>query len=279
MRFWWNRNRKKKSQETQRSDQFITENELMKLVDTSADLLDAGQPKEAKKLCLELIKIFPDCAEAWSNLAFAELQLGDNKAAATAAERSLSLEPLSAIAWHNLGEAYQNMEMPEKALHYNNRSLTIDAQNAVSWGGRGAALMKLERYEEAEACFEKALTINPDFEIAKLNKEVSHLFADTKSRDLLLITLGIAIHYSEGKLGQNVILSEVQRFVASYRDQLDHSLIRSFDCFAQMNIKNQLPFVVYFCHINYLLAHIIGDSDLLKLCSSRLEKAKAVFNI
>ena len=249
--------------------------DLGTLVNKSVDCLDAGKPLEAKKLCLKAIELSPECAEAWSNLSFAELQLQNPKVALKAAEKAISIKPLQATAWHNLGESYLRLHMPEKSLHCNNRALTLDQALPEIWEGKGNALVLLKRYIEAVACFDKALTLNPNRVTARINREVALLLSDPHKKKLLMTAVGISIKLSQGELEPLALHSTLSRLICS-DSAFDKDLVRSFDFFAQLNIREKKPTIVTFCLVNKVLATILKDKDLVKLCSDRCMEAENI---
>jgi tetratricopeptide (TPR) repeat protein len=251
---------------------------LEELINASADLLDAGEAGQARVLSLRAIEIDPKCYQAWSNLAFAEIQRGELKAAEQAAKRAISIDPTYATAWHNLGEAYMRMGLAEKSFECNNRALTLAPGVAIFWLGKGTALMAMERYGEAVACFDKAISLNPQMTPAKLNREVSMLLSKPEMRKLLYVALGLAIEYSEGKINDKLLNEKLMAYFVP-NTAFSTELIRSFDYFAQSNIQMGKPFIIHFCQINLTLSLLLKDAELPRLCMRTLTEAQSKFGI
>jgi tetratricopeptide (TPR) repeat protein len=247
---------------------------LEELVNAAADMLDAGDPERAMALSRRAIDLNPDCAEAWSNLSFAGIQLNDLKTAEQAALKAVSLAPYLAGGWHNLGEIYLRLGQPDRSLEYNNRALSIDPGPAVYWLGRGTALSALERLTEAVACFDKALSINPRLPGARINREVTFLRSQPERRTLLLTALGIAAQLQDGKMTYEHAGATAKALFRPHPD-FDADLVRSFDYFAQLNIRMGKPVIVCFCQVNFMLAASLGDMALIELCRGTLAEAKS----
>jgi tetratricopeptide (TPR) repeat protein len=248
---------------------------LEELVDASADALQAGGASRGKALALLAIERQADCVKAWTNLSWAELELGDPQAAADAAERALRIDPANAVAWHNLAEAHARAQNWEQALAYNNRALTLDQGPALFWAGRGGALMGLERFTEAVACFDKALAIDPQLGSARANRQIALAQADPARRDLLALAFGIAVQRADGRIGEHDLEPTVLH-VFGGNANYDADLVRSFDAFAEANVGgNATREIVHLCEVNLVLARHLGDRGLAERCQRRLAEAVA----
>jgi len=245
-------------------------------VDQAADLLESGQPEEARDLSLRAIGIDPLCAFAWSNLAFAQLQLEELSAAVTSAQRAVEIDPMHATAWHNLGEAYLRMGDAEKSLTYNNRALTLNPDQPQYWLGKGTALMNLERFPEALSCLDRALALNPKHHGAKLNRDVAWLMADPLRKELFIIILGIAITHRDTPMD---MASALEDLLNSANGILDRQMVLAFDSFSETNIALGKPVVPGFCVANRTLARLLRDPELERICDARLQECKAKFGI
>ncbi|UCH88268.1 MAG: tetratricopeptide repeat protein [Thermoplasmata archaeon] len=75
--------------------------------------------------------------------------------------------------WHERGlEHYQKGEF-EQALVCFERALERNMQDEIIWNDKGHVLRKLGQYPDALKCFNLALKINPDFDNAKRNKQLT----------------------------------------------------------------------------------------------------------
>jgi tetratricopeptide (TPR) repeat protein len=80
--------------------------------------------------------------------------------------------------WHKKGlEAYQQGDM-DGALDNFERALEQNMQDEIIWNDKGHVLRKVGRYDDALKCFNLALKINPNFENARRNKQLT--FEDMK---------------------------------------------------------------------------------------------------
>jgi tetratricopeptide (TPR) repeat protein len=247
---------------------------LEELVNESMRLLDAQEPTKAKALALRAIEREPDTSEAWINLGYAELQLGNLSAALDASSRATRIDPMNPLAWHNLGEAHARMGNGAEALKCNDRALSLDQANALFWLGRGEALGLLERWKEAAASFDKALRLDPSMEAARINRGVMLLRSDPVRDHLLLVTLGAAVQREEGKIDDTTLLN-IALGEAIENSAADEDLVRGFDCFAEVNLqRGEIPeFLKYFCFVNMFLAQYLKNDELIELSTKRWTEA------
>ncbi len=246
---------------------------LRELVDLSADLLEVGRSREARELCLKAIEIDPKCAPAWSNLAFAALQLGEFAAAASAAQKAIEIAPMNATAWHNLGEAHWRMGEASNALTYNNRALSIDSSSPQYWLGRGNALMALERYPESLPCLDRALALDPSNRPAKLNRDVAWLRADARRNSFFLCMLGISASLDDRQRIPEFTAVNLAALAQSEPQILDREFLLAFDSFLQICIASGHPSVVSSCLTGLLVSRLLKDANLEKRMSERFEEA------
>ena len=251
--------------------------DFIDLVNKSLKYLNAHNPKKAKKLCLKAIKLSPDCAEAWNNLSFAEIQLNNPKAALESAQKAISLKPIYPAAWHNCGEAYLLMGKPEDSLQCNNRALTMQRNESAIWKGKAKALINLDRYEEAIACLDKVVSLEPNFPLASRIKDVSCLFNQEEKRELLYKTVEISLECFRGKLSQKKLSVKLAEFVNSNRSNFDRELIKLFDSFAMVNISAKKASIAAFCLVNRMFAEILKYEELMDSCSKTLYAATIMF--
>jgi tetratricopeptide (TPR) repeat protein len=244
------------------------------LVNEAADCLDAHDGARAKVLSQKAVELYPECAIAWGNLAYAEILLGNFQPAFDAAREAVSLNPTFATGWHNLGEACARMSRWEESLTYNERAVTIDPGNALFYLGKGTALAGLERFGEAIESFDKSLALDPLNESVRMNRESAVIRADPTRTKILCTLLGIGHFLKEGKRDASQIPGTILRLFIDHKDDINVDLVRSFDWFARMNISLAKPDIVNFCLLNCALATLVGDADLRRICEERVAEAQ-----
>jgi tetratricopeptide (TPR) repeat protein len=183
------------------------------LVLQSASLHQNGQSAQARALCLQALRIDPDCFEALLFLAFialhakqpqeaidwvnqaiaqndrhadayflrgeAQQMAGHDQAAAASYEAALSLAPKHVHALNNRGNAYFSLGLYERALESYNSAVELNPAQASFQNNRGLALKALGQLDPAIACFERAITLQPEYGLAHFNLGLS-LFATGK---------------------------------------------------------------------------------------------------
>ncbi|MEI6817531.1 MAG: tetratricopeptide repeat protein [Bacteroidota bacterium] len=98
-----------------------------------------GQFDKSLSMLDSAIKHDPKFAEAYSNKAFAYLNLANDKEAIAASNKAIELNPKYAKAYMNAGCAYVNQKEYDKALDYLNKSASLDSTDAETVFFIGAA--------------------------------------------------------------------------------------------------------------------------------------------
>lgn len=113
---------------------------------------------------IRAVKLRPDIAEAFHNLAFAYERTGDLRNAARAYERALQIKPNYPSALNNLGYllATSDTEL-EKAVALCQRAVELQPNSASYQDSLGWALYKAGRQPEAARHFSAAVKIDPTF--------------------------------------------------------------------------------------------------------------------
>ena len=251
------------------------------LVMASIEAVDAGDPSRGKVLALQAIDRQDDEAEvAWMALSYAERTLGDTKAAVDAANQAVRLAPANALTWSALGDAYAystDTHLFKQAITCYDRALAIDQDDADSWHGRGGMLMALGRYRESVVSFDRALALNPEHETAWTNRQIALLGADPARPQLLALAFKIAVERLEGRIAKRDLEPTVLHAFAG-NAALDADLVMSFAVIARLMQDAQAPIlgmpvsredfraIVQFCEVNLVLAHHLGDNELIEGC-------------
>jgi lipoprotein NlpI len=60
------------------------------------------------------------------------------------------------------------------------RALRFDSDNVAGWNNKGVCSLRTGEYQQAVRYFEKAMHIDPDYQLALINKSIALLYIDEK---------------------------------------------------------------------------------------------------
>jgi tetratricopeptide (TPR) repeat protein len=146
----------------------------------------AGRFADSVTAARAALRLRPDYALAWNNIAAAYIALNLWDDAIRAAEESIRLDPDLELARNNLAWAKLNLETtPESYLarslqyfqhgHFEETiaaaraALNLRPDYAEAWNNIGAAYNSMSRWADAIQACEQALRLKPDFVLAKNN--------------------------------------------------------------------------------------------------------------
>lgn len=111
----------------------------------------------------ERIKADAKDLEAWTQLGHLYFDLGQNKEAIQAYERSLALDSSRPDIWTDLGVMYRRNGDPRKAVETFDKALALDHGHKISLFNKGIVLMHdLNDTKGALDAWEKLLALDPD---------------------------------------------------------------------------------------------------------------------
>ncbi len=114
-----------------------------------------------------VVRDYPDLAEARNKLAFVLSKQGNMQEAVRQYEASLEIEPNDDMTHNALATLLASMEENERAQEHYKKAIEIDDNYEVTWFNYANLMLKLDRRDEARQMYQKALEIAPDFEEAK----------------------------------------------------------------------------------------------------------------
>jgi tetratricopeptide (TPR) repeat protein/glutathione synthase/RimK-type ligase-like ATP-grasp enzyme len=132
-------------------------------------LLDLGQLDGAVASYRRVLEIKPDYAELHSILGNVLRDLGKLDDAAASCRRALEINPKFAEAHGNLGNALRDLGQLDAAVASYRRMLEIKPDIAEAHSNLGNALRDLGQVEDAVASYRRALMIKPDYAEAYSN--------------------------------------------------------------------------------------------------------------
>lgn len=130
-------------------------------------LIHEKRPREAvtvlKQLADDMLYTTPE--NAWGNLGWAYLELGQSGAAVDALSRAVAAQPMFCVGNFRLGQAHEQQKHPAEALAAFTRALETDHPSCQSLqdaeAGRARTLMELGRLSEARGSLERCLRMAP----------------------------------------------------------------------------------------------------------------------
>ncbi|MGH7488205.1 MAG: CHAT domain-containing protein, partial [bacterium] len=118
--------------------------EVMRLTNEGIGLLELGRKEEARKVFHSALDIDPDNAAALGNLAFVEMQLGDDEEALVHAQGAVRAAPEEAVHHYNLGNLLAFKKRYEEALPSLRRAIEIDPNYANAYNELGNVYLELD---------------------------------------------------------------------------------------------------------------------------------------
>lgn len=136
--------------------------------------------------------LLPARPSTLTNLAAAQIKLGQPQLAADSASQALQLEPDNAQAWLNLGLARHDLGDYSAALSAYAHALNLQADWVEALSNQAVTLLELRRHEEAKICLETCLRLQPDDAPSAIN--LSEVLNDLGQLDAALSWLDRAVH-------------------------------------------------------------------------------------
>lgn len=123
--------------------------------------IEAGQPRDAKKLLQEAIDVSRGDGEAWALLAVCHGMLGEYIECERCCRRAIEVEPRALGPWDNLGSALKFQGRIAEAERAYRKALKIDPRYTEGYNNLGNLLLERKEFEEAERCYRQALALQP----------------------------------------------------------------------------------------------------------------------
>ena len=120
----------------------------------------------AHTLLEEIVRTYPDIAEARNKLAFVLSKLGDNQGAKSQYEASLAINDTDDMTHNALATLLASIDEFDRAQEHYKKAIEIDDNYEVTWFNYANLMMKMDRAAEAKEMYIKALEIDPEFEPA-----------------------------------------------------------------------------------------------------------------
>lgn len=131
--------------------------------------INNGRFDAAESRLRDLLKVFPDQADAWHLRGVASVQAGHPESAISYIKHALSLRPKFPNAINDLGNIYLKQERLADARGCYEKALTESPTNAVAHNNLGTVLMAQGDHYAAIPCFERAIELKPVYLDAHYN--------------------------------------------------------------------------------------------------------------
>jgi type IV pilus assembly protein PilF len=134
-------------------------------------LVHAKRPAEATRVLEPLTRdmLYQTPENAWGNLGWAYLELGQLDRAIDALRRSVAAQPLFCVGHYRLGLAHERSKELAPAYEAYDRALEVKGCERLqeAWAGRGRVQLKLGRADAARSDLERCTALGTRSEIGK----------------------------------------------------------------------------------------------------------------
>ncbi|MEQ8192650.1 MAG: tetratricopeptide repeat protein, partial [Candidatus Eremiobacterota bacterium] len=129
--------------------------------------------EEAIKCFNKVLELKPDYFYVWKSKGLTLDKQGNYEEAIKCYDGASKIDPNYSLIWNNneKGNIYYKHGQYEKAIKCYDKILIKESKNPVILCNKGQALMCQQKYTEAIKYYSKALKIDPDYKVAKSNKE------------------------------------------------------------------------------------------------------------
>lgn len=132
-------------------------------------LLAGGDAPSAEMCFREAVRIAPDFAEAYANLALMLNQRGAADRAEFYYQRSIALDPEHAQTHVNLGALLAQRKRFAEAEAAYIQAISIEPDAPATWSNLGVLYACVKREEDAERCYRTAMALDEGYRAARFN--------------------------------------------------------------------------------------------------------------
>lgn len=139
------------------------------LFDQAFEATNGGQFAQAERYWTQILELFPNNAEIWSNRGNARASQNHLQEAIADYNEAINRAPDAPDPYLNRGAARENAGDFAGAIADYNRVLELDPNDAAAYNNRGNAEAGLGQWETAVKDYAQAEILAPDFAIARVN--------------------------------------------------------------------------------------------------------------
>jgi tetratricopeptide (TPR) repeat protein len=114
----------------------------------------------------QAIKVDDRMANAWSNMGFVQMKMGDFPAAESSIDRAIAIDPKFAAAWSNRGRLFYERKRYLESIAAYDEASKLNPKDPEIWLNRGAALYFAGNKNQALQSINQALAIDPNYKQA-----------------------------------------------------------------------------------------------------------------
>jgi serine/threonine-protein kinase len=132
-------------------------------------LNNLGRHDEAEAACEKALHYMPDCGRAYNNLGIALADQGRYPEAEAAYQRAIALEPDAPLCYYNRGVTLADQGRYPEAEAALREAIRLQPDHQVAHNSLGIVLYRQGRSREAEAAYREAIRLQPDHHVAHYN--------------------------------------------------------------------------------------------------------------
>lgn len=128
-----------------------------------------GQADQAIEKFRKALRVMPESAETYCNLAHVLLNLEQFEDAVVCCNKALDIKPDLAGAYGYLGEIFYQKGQFSQAIECYQKIIAFRSDDAIAYNNMGNAYKNQGKLEQALGCYQKALVLLPDLFEAHYN--------------------------------------------------------------------------------------------------------------
>ncbi|MBF0588456.1 MAG: sulfotransferase [Magnetococcales bacterium] len=130
--------------------------------------LNNNRLKEARTLCISLLKEQPDAHEVWQILATIATRQENHREAAKHLDQAIQINPNIPQYFNHLGKTFRAIGAPERAAASYRKALQLDPAYGMAYLNLGQLALDLRAFRDAATTLEEAVRLKPNNPRARL---------------------------------------------------------------------------------------------------------------
>ena len=206
--------------------------DISKLIATATNLIQAGRLVDAESICQDILKAYPNQADAIYLLATIAFRQNKPKVAINLVNKAITIHPISANYYLLLGDIYTKLGRLNDAINSCLKSIKLNPEYAEAYNNLGILYREQGKYDASKKAFDKAISINPQRGEFLNNRAVIALDENVldKAEDLLKKAIDMNPDYIDAHSNLGKVLIN--------KGQLDEAI----KCFEKVLIINPYNF-------------------------------------
>ena len=233
-------------------------------IKTLLDFYNKGLLQQTLEKATELAQQYPGSAILFNIQGVALQGLGNLKTAIQAYENALKLNPDYAEAYCNMGNALQKQGETLEAIKACKKAITINPKSAEAFNNLGLALQNHGKMKEALVSYNKAIEICPN--IPEPYNNIGNILKDEGKLEEAITAYKKAISMQPSFTEAHRNLSDVKRYNINDNHFKQVKRLLRFS-----GLSNDAK-----CNLNFTLAKIYGDLNLLKKAFEHLHAGNSL---